>query len=57
MKFIQKGQEPPELAAWKALSNDNWKPTYDKLRGDEKAALLEALLREQDPYVATVSAA
>lgn len=47
MKFIRKGQEPPELAAWKALSNDNWKPTYDALRGEEKAAVLEALMREQ----------
>lgn len=47
MKFIRKGQEPPELAAWKALSNDNWKPNYDALRGEEKAAVLEALMREQ----------
>lgn len=47
MKFILKGQEPPIFTAWKAKSNDEWQPDYGALRGNEKAAVVEALMRDQ----------
>jgi uncharacterized protein (TIGR02646 family) len=47
MKYIIKWPEPAEFTNWKNLVNDNWKPTYDALRGDEKRALTNALKNEQ----------
>ena len=47
MKFIIKGDEPKELKNWKALANDDWKPTYADLRGDEKAVVKKNLMEEQ----------
>jgi uncharacterized protein (TIGR02646 family) len=47
MKYINKGDEPDSFTRWKALANENWTPTYDDLRGQEKTDLYNALLREQ----------
>lgn len=47
MRYIKKGQEPQSFANWKALENDDWKPTYSTLRGQIKADVHEALLKEQ----------
>ncbi|MDF9904984.1 UNVERIFIED_ORG: uncharacterized protein (TIGR02646 family) [Pseudomonas reinekei] len=47
MKFIVKGPEPGIFAAWKALENPDWTPTYDDLRGIEKQAVKTALMQEQ----------
>lgn len=47
MKYIKKGEEPESLTKWKALANEDWTPTYDELRGQEKTDLYNALLREQ----------
>lgn len=49
MKYIVKGQEPPEFTEWKALANDNdnWTPTYDDLRSPQKDAVKKALMNEQ----------
>jgi uncharacterized protein (TIGR02646 family) len=47
MKFIEKGREPREFTAWKALANDNWQPSYDLLSGNEKRVLKNALITEQ----------
>jgi uncharacterized protein (TIGR02646 family) len=47
MKYILKGQEPPELANWKAQANENWHPVWNVFRGDEKRATHKELLKEQ----------
>jgi uncharacterized protein (TIGR02646 family) len=47
MRYIKKGQEPQSFANWKALENEDWKPTYSVLRGQIKADVHEALLKEQ----------
>jgi uncharacterized protein (TIGR02646 family) len=47
MKQITKQAEPQELIAWKALANENWQPTYDDLRGEEKQAVKQSLMAEQ----------
>lgn len=47
MKYIQKQAEPPEFTRWKQQANEDWQPTYKDLRGDEKTAVHEALIREQ----------
>ncbi|RKT43974.1 retron system putative HNH endonuclease [Thiocapsa rosea] len=47
MKHIQKGAEPQELTAWKAMANTNWQPTYGVLSGSPKDALKQALVAEQ----------
>jgi uncharacterized protein (TIGR02646 family) len=47
MRYINKGEEPESFTTWKALANEDWTPTYDDLRGQEKTDLYNALLREQ----------
>lgn len=47
MKHIVKDDEPAELQAWKAQANEDWRPTYDDLRGDEKTAVKNSLMVEQ----------
>lgn len=48
MKYIQKGEEPEKFTIWKALSNDNWQPSWDdNFQAPEKPIVHEALLKEQ----------
>jgi uncharacterized protein (TIGR02646 family) len=47
MRHIRKGKEPPELTAWKQQENQDWKPTWDNLRGEPKQATHRHLLQEQ----------
>ena len=48
MRYIRKGDEPESLANLKALTNEDWKPTYeDDCRGEVKTQLHNALLQEQ----------
>lgn len=47
MKYIQKGPEPEELLLWKAQANGDWSPSFKALRGCEKQALYQSLLKEQ----------
>lgn len=47
MKYIIKGDEPKSFTEWKALSNDDWKPTYDQLSGQVKKDVKNALIIEQ----------
>jgi uncharacterized protein (TIGR02646 family) len=47
MKHIVKQSEPINFSKWKALANDNWKPTYSDLRGNEKRAVHISLMEEQ----------
>jgi uncharacterized protein (TIGR02646 family) len=47
MKHIIKQPEPMKFSKWKALTNDEWQPTYSNLRGDEKKAVHVSLMEEQ----------
>lgn len=47
MRYIKKGHEPQSFTDWKAKENDDWKPTYDNLQGQEKLDVHKALLEEQ----------
>lgn len=47
MKHVEKHQEPAAFTDWKALANEDWGPTYDDLSGAPKAAVKEALMKEQ----------
>jgi len=47
MKYIEKVPEPEALAQWKALSCDDWKPTYDSMGSPLKNSVKEALMKEQ----------
>jgi uncharacterized protein (TIGR02646 family) len=47
MRYIKKGQEPQSFTDWKSQENDDWKPTYSDLRGQIKAEVHDALLKEQ----------
>lgn len=47
MKYIVKEQEPIQFREWKNLENDDWKPTFSILQGDEKRAVIDALKAEQ----------
>lgn len=47
MKHITKQEEPQEFLDWKARANDDWQPTYDELRGEEKKAVKDSLMAEQ----------
>jgi uncharacterized protein (TIGR02646 family) len=47
LKQITKGSEPQELLDWKTLENDDWKPSFDNLQGNEKRAVRNSLLAEQ----------
>lgn len=47
MKHIIKGSEPEKLIDYKETANDNWKPSFSDLRGEEKQAVHNSLIREQ----------
>lgn len=48
MKYIKKGEEPEKFAAWKALANDDWQPSWDNnFQAPEKPIVHDALLKEQ----------
>jgi len=47
MKYIIKGWEPQSFTEWKALANDDWKPTYDDLSGSVKKDVKNSLIDEQ----------
>ena len=47
MKYIDKGNEPPEMLVWKAQACDDWQPTWDGLANPERTKLREALIAEQ----------
>jgi uncharacterized protein (TIGR02646 family) len=47
MRFIEKGPEPPALAAWTSQANEDWRPVYEDLTGADKRAILAALASEQ----------
>jgi uncharacterized protein (TIGR02646 family) len=47
MKHIVKQDEPLAFTDWKALSNDDWKPTYSDLSGETKKAVKDTLMAEQ----------
>ncbi len=48
MKHIKKSQEPDRFTKWKALENDDWKPSWDdNFQTPEKPVVHDALLKEQ----------
>ncbi|MDB9375103.1 retron system putative HNH endonuclease [Nodularia sphaerocarpa] len=48
MKYIKKNQEPEKFSSWKALENDDWKPSWDdNFQAPEKPIVHDALLQEQ----------
>lgn len=47
MKYIKKGQAPQTFTDWKSQENENWQPNWDNLRGKEKSAVYDTLLKEQ----------
>ncbi|MEH2071940.1 MAG: retron system putative HNH endonuclease [Nostoc sp.] len=48
MKYIKKNQEPEKFTAWKALENDDWKPSWDdNFQAPEKPIVHDALVKEQ----------
>lgn len=47
MRHINKREEPDIFARWKAQANEDWRPTYADLRGNEKDAVHRSLLDEQ----------
>lgn len=47
MKHIVKNAEPAELIVWKAMATADWQPSYADLSGAEKAAVKNALMKEQ----------
>lgn len=47
MKGINKKQEPIIFLEWKAQANEDWQPTFDKLRHPEKSEVRKSLVEEQ----------
>ena len=47
MKYISKSIEPDALAKFKSASNEDWQPSYDDLRGQDKQQLYHHLITEQ----------
>jgi uncharacterized protein (TIGR02646 family) len=47
MKHIVKGDEPKSFQDWKALENEDWKPSYDLLQNPQKQDLHRSLFNEQ----------
>ncbi len=47
MRGINKAAEPQSFITWKALANEDWKPSYNILANPQKRDLLGALLAEQ----------
>ncbi len=47
MKYIEKGSEPQSFTDWKNLANDDWKPTFEQLSGQEKKDVKNTLIAEQ----------
>jgi len=47
MKYIVKQNQPAPLLDWINQATEDWKPTFDDLRGTEKQAVKDALMNEQ----------
>lgn len=47
MKYICKTKEPGVLVKFKAQANEDWQPTYQTLRGQDKQELQSHLIAEQ----------
>lgn len=47
MKYIKKGNEPEELAKFKAFANKNWQPKFKEFRGEDKRNFKQKLIEEQ----------
>ncbi len=47
MKHIRKGEEPRELAEFKACANNDWQPSFHNLDKETKKAIKSALIAEQ----------
>ena len=47
MRGSEKGAPPAAVVDWMALENEDWVPTFGILQNPEKAALVDALFREQ----------
>lgn len=47
MKYIKKGAEPECLLEYCGMASVAWQPSYNGLRGDQKDAIKEALMKEQ----------
>ncbi|WP_225896261.1 retron system putative HNH endonuclease [Amazonocrinis nigriterrae] len=47
MKYINKNEEPSKFTCWKALENDDWKPSWNVFQAPEKPIVHDALLKEQ----------
>lgn len=47
MKHIVKDQNTPLFDKWKTSANEDWQPTYDDLRGEEKKEVKDSLMKEQ----------
>ena len=47
MKHISKQPEPQALLDWKSQANADWQPSFEQLRGEQKRAVQQSLMREQ----------
>lgn len=47
MKYIKKDREPEAFRTWKALSNEDWQPSWENFQKPERVTVHEALLKEQ----------
>lgn len=47
MKYIKKGNEPEELANFKAFANEDWQPTFEDFRSEDKKKFKQKLIEEQ----------
>ena len=48
MKHIVKQSEPSEFIEWKGMESEDWKPTYDALRGSKTGKIVkDSIIREQ----------
>jgi uncharacterized protein (TIGR02646 family) len=47
VKYIRKTNEPEVLANFKAQANENWQPTYELFRGNDKQQFHRHLIAEQ----------
>jgi uncharacterized protein (TIGR02646 family) len=47
VKHIEKRNEPASFTRWKGQANEDWSPTFEDLRGNEKADVHRSLVEEQ----------
>ncbi|MBK8801699.1 MAG: TIGR02646 family protein [Fibrobacteres bacterium] len=47
MKRIRKNAQPEAFLRWKALANEDWKPSWDNFQKPQKTEVHQALLQEQ----------